>query len=341
MRQVDRSKEAIPSILEKPFKKSGILPAGSELDRAVHFFSQPRGKKKFTFKRYKEDKVKKALENLFHGKCAYCETYYSSTQPMDVEHYRPKGNVAGTDHGGYWWLAADWENLLPSCIDCNRRRKQKLPDDISLERRAEIWDDDLVTDPNNMGKKDLFPLELGSNRAAFIKNLKKRKQALQNEKRLLLDPTRDDPEEFISFNGGGDDRLSLVLPWGKDGIRNEIGLASTQVYGLNRLGLVQARTRILRDLEFLMEIFINIETLGNNVSERKSFTEQAKSGASAAEKVKLTEDIKFYKTVSASLNSIQADIISKFKEMMDPKAPYSALSKAWYHEKQKQRALIG
>jgi hypothetical protein len=77
------------------------------------------------------------LLKLFHGKCAYCETVISSNQPGDVEHYRPKGRIRDEqgkiikikvanreiDHPGYWWLAYDWRNLLPSCIDCNRRRR--------------------------------------------------------------------------------------------------------------------------------------------------------------------------------------------------------------------------
>ncbi|MEF9674035.1 hypothetical protein QNM99_25505 [Pseudomonas sp. PCH446] len=47
---------------------------------------------------------------------------------MDVEHYRPKGAVSeDASHPGYWWVAMDWDNLLPSCIDCNRKRKQVTP----------------------------------------------------------------------------------------------------------------------------------------------------------------------------------------------------------------------
>ena len=84
---------------------------------------------------YKE--AKPFLLELFHHKCAYCETVISSNQPGDVEHYRPKGRIrddqgkivkiihgnAEFDHPGYWWLAYNWGNLLPSCIDCNRRRR--------------------------------------------------------------------------------------------------------------------------------------------------------------------------------------------------------------------------
>src|SRR5262249_46448035 len=79
--------------------------------------------------------------NLFHNRCAYCET------PMtgffgDAEHHRPKGRVSETneegvsivvraivevgvekieiEHPGYFWLAYNWRNLIPSCQWCNQ-----------------------------------------------------------------------------------------------------------------------------------------------------------------------------------------------------------------------------
>jgi uncharacterized protein (TIGR02646 family) len=83
---------------------------------------------------YKE--AKRFLDRLFGGKCAYCEVVIEASHPTEVEHYRPKGGLkdengelvlvkkgsAAEEHGGYWWLAYEWSNLLPSCIDCNRRR---------------------------------------------------------------------------------------------------------------------------------------------------------------------------------------------------------------------------
>lgn len=78
------------------------------------------------------------IKNVFHEKCAYCETPLLRSS-MHAEHYRPKGGVKyrvtgqkklkrGTaldeaqlviDHPGYFWLAYDWRNLLPSCEFCN------------------------------------------------------------------------------------------------------------------------------------------------------------------------------------------------------------------------------
>lgn len=89
------------------------------------------------------------LENVFHGKCAYCETNlrYARQFGGDVDHYRPKSSVrylGGSayakpkvelpggrkiDHPGYFWLAYSWKNLVPSCKECNSgdAKSDKLP----------------------------------------------------------------------------------------------------------------------------------------------------------------------------------------------------------------------
>ena len=87
-------------------------------------------------------KLKKWLgEEIFDNKCAYCETPLVR-QSADAEHYRPKAKVtykddeditrrprvidhtgAEIEHPGYFWLAYNWKNLLPSCEICNRTSK--------------------------------------------------------------------------------------------------------------------------------------------------------------------------------------------------------------------------
>lgn len=68
-------------------------------------------------RRYKYQDVKEALKLLYHGKCAYCETYDPSPH---VEHYRPK-------RGGYYWLAYSWDNLIISCSQCNIKKRDQFP----------------------------------------------------------------------------------------------------------------------------------------------------------------------------------------------------------------------
>lgn len=67
--------------------------------------------------RYKYKDIKDALMTLYHGKCAYCETYDPSPH---IEHYRPK-------RGGYYWMAYSWDNLILSCSQCNIRKGSLFP----------------------------------------------------------------------------------------------------------------------------------------------------------------------------------------------------------------------
>src|SRR6185369_2016739 len=118
----------------------------------------------FDFKAYKSADVNAALTAEFHGKCAYCESPYEATHPVDIEHYRPKGGYVKDNKltkPGYYWLAADWMNLLPSCIDCNRRRRQKFKDEP--EQLA--------------GKANLFPIADETKRATRPRAERRGRQA--------------------------------------------------------------------------------------------------------------------------------------------------------------------
>lgn len=67
--------------------------------------------------RYKYVDVRDRLENIYHQKCAFCET---SDELMHVEHFRPK-------RGGYYWLAYSWDNLLLACPMCNSHKGNEFP----------------------------------------------------------------------------------------------------------------------------------------------------------------------------------------------------------------------
>ncbi|HET7761114.1 MAG TPA: hypothetical protein VFL46_02060 [Phycicoccus sp.] len=184
------------------------------------------------FSAYQGEGVREALTRAFHGKCAYCETYYAATQPADIEHFRPKGAVAdrqGTlQPPGYWWLASDWSNLLPSCSDCNRPRRQDFPAGL----------------PRTAGKANKFPL--GSERTRAVAAGQE-----SRERRLLLNPYLDDPARYLRFvSGTGTIRDGEVAARktsaGRPAPR---GQASIEVYALNRLGLLEKRRAVLRKLE--------------------------------------------------------------------------------------------
>lgn len=74
------------------------------------------------------------LKCAFNSRCGYCESPMLTVTHGDADHFRPKKKVtvkvdgkaqevtceAGKAHPGYYWLAYDWENLIPACERCNR-----------------------------------------------------------------------------------------------------------------------------------------------------------------------------------------------------------------------------
>ena len=154
---------------------------------------------KFVVKKYEHvyKAAGKFFAAIFGGKCAYCENDYEATSPVDIEHFRPKLKVTDADnrsvtlaggqkHPGYYWLAFDWRNLLPSCEKCNR--------------------------PPAKGTR--FPLENGSPRTDPT-------GPVSREKVLLINPMEMDPEQHLDFdfndgmvkekNGSGRGRMSIKI----------------------------------------------------------------------------------------------------------------------------------
>jgi uncharacterized protein (TIGR02646 family) len=215
-----------PDVLTRP---GG--PGDEEKQKALAHYADPvKRLTSFSFKIYKHEDVKDALNDLFHFKCAYCESYFGATAPVDIEHFRPKLAVERKDgtlvKPGYYWLAADWDNLLPSCIDCNRAR---------IHERAGL------DDPELSGKANLFPIE-GDGRL----NLDPGAEA--GEQRLLIHPCRDQVERFFAYRNdkieqaGEEIGLVIILP--SDDVSSTSARkanVSIDVYGLNRHGLATAR----------------------------------------------------------------------------------------------------
>ncbi len=109
-------------------------------DRAAGFFRNTArsAQEAFEFEDrfYGAPDVREALFALFNGKCAYCETPVGAVQPLNVEHHRPKSGAIDLDGAfspdHYWWLAYEWENLLPVCVDCARAKGSRFP--VAKER---------------------------------------------------------------------------------------------------------------------------------------------------------------------------------------------------------------
>ncbi|HYJ45271.1 MAG TPA: hypothetical protein VEV81_01570 [Pyrinomonadaceae bacterium] len=228
--------------------KASPSPGEKEMAKAIEFYAKKRNQTKpFPFAAYKAKTVVAELNKLLAGKCAYCESKYRATAPVDVEHFRPKGGYfvldtsqkkSGKKSGksskkssqpavpkfvlkkpGYYWLAAVWENLLPSCIDCNRERNQQVPDETDPQKFKTI----------KVGKGSNFPLVDEKKRLDSPKSRKR-------EEPLILDPTVDKPEKHLEFTEEGVVRPALVKK--KPSLK---GAESIRVYALQRMGLVQER----------------------------------------------------------------------------------------------------
>ncbi|SEA67643.1 hypothetical protein [Variovorax sp. YR216] len=228
MRRVDRKAIACPGSLSS----SDSEAARERSEARAHYERTPPPKAAYKFGAYKAEDVRTALTALFHGKCAYCEGFYRGTQQMDVEHYRPKGKLSGAKHRGYWWLALSWENLLPSCTDCNRSRTQRL---VSLAE-----DGSVRYIQNVAGKGSVFPIAGPSRAGSQLDDV-------DLEEPLLLDPTRDDPEDYFRWVVK---HLQFPLVASAQEGTKEARRArvSIDVYGLNRDGLVGSRSMLIQQI---------------------------------------------------------------------------------------------
>lgn len=185
---------------------------------------------------YAHIEVKKALERLFHDKCAYCESKMTGTSDWDVEHFRPKGRVAEReDHPGYYWLTYAWENLYPSCQHCNQRRKDRPR-----------WEDPTAYPAG--GKVDQFPLLDESTRAMEPSD------DVDAEHTLLIDPCFDDPEEYLGYDPTGQ-IFSLN--------DNRYGEETIDVLHLSRVRLRDLRCEIVVAVRFALKFIASAVTAAN------------------------------------------------------------------------------
>ncbi len=231
----------IPVFTDKKYlSKDGVThlsKAELEKEQAIAFFTDPANfqnekkltEKNFKFTVYRDAELVEVLENCFHKKCAYCESKYAHVTPADVEHFRPKAEI---DTGpqkikpGYYWLAADWNNLLVSCPSCNRIRWQRVPGQPAKVR---------------LGKLDQFPLTNNANRVrSHTGNL-----AQEEAVRLLLNPCLDDPEEHLTYDDDG-----IIHPrLDTNNQPSPKGVNSIFVYALQRKDLVEKREIVLKDFK--------------------------------------------------------------------------------------------
>jgi hypothetical protein len=122
---------------------------------------------------------------------------------------------------------------------------------------------------------------------------------------LLLDPCRDDPLEHLDFLPLNGEPIGIICARGAP--PSERGVTSIHVYGLNRLGLVQERTRILRHLAFLGDLVVELGSMAAEIETREP-------------------------AIAQRLRFLQDRTTAEMAAMAAPEAPYSAIATAWIRD---------
>ena len=196
---------------------------------------------KGSYEIYGDKTVREKLAQMFKNKCAYCESRITSVYNGDIEHFRPKAGYGDPlVRPGYYWLAADWDNLLFACALCNQTNTLKV-----LENGEVI---EIV-----IGKLNQFPLEKEDNRLSkahgqfFFSNPSeyRRLYNLEEGDRLLLKPCTDNVEMHFKYLDEG-----VMLP--NDNLAPiEVKRADTSinVYALKRISLIHEREQKIIDIK--------------------------------------------------------------------------------------------
>lgn len=168
MIRIERSSVKKPARLDRACE-----PALAELR---DFFAQKdsvKGQRTLRFKTPHVDILKRPLLELFHSKCAFCETRVDASS-IHIDPFRPKinairSNSAEPVRDRYWWLLYEWTNNYAACFTCNRH------------------------------KGSFFPLR--GRRAAKPETKGPELDAVEH--RLLLDPCADEPSASLVFDRDG------------------------------------------------------------------------------------------------------------------------------------------
>lgn len=257
------------------------------------------------YKIYSDNSVRDVLLDMFHGKCAYCESKITSIYNGDIEHFRPKGEIkeATPTKPGYYWLAAEWENLLFACPFCNQTNTHTIISNGILKETV-------------LGKLHQFPLVSEQYRLKYThgqiyfsdRNTYKQAFDLEETERLLLNPCKDSNiENYFEYKDSGVIIVNGNLTEPIDIFRAE---KSIQVYALNRLALVQARRekiiQIKAQIKRTEESIINYNRYAKQSDEEKIWFEGIMR--------KEMKILKRYKNINQEYSGLAKCIIRKYFE---------------------------
>lgn len=245
LRKLDRASVPVPPSLAGPSQAvaneiaSANAYYGARVPWTAAYIS-------YGFRSYRGPDVKVALRQLAGGNCAYCESKIGAVGAREVEHYRPKGGIANlAGHPGYWWLAYRWDNLLPTCRDCNKSLRQHIVTAGMTE--AEVLTLQGKRASTSFGKANQFDIR-GPRAVGGGCNL-------DIEDALLIDPCRTDPRQHITWDFSAE--LTLIEPVLEAGGYSEYGIYTIRTCALNRAELVLDRIPALRPMRALRTRLIN------------------------------------------------------------------------------------
>lgn len=224
MRLVQRG--PCPEVLDGPASAGGKehLAAGAFFALKINVGQPFKG-----FTTYKHASVREALARAFGSKCCYCESRIAHVMPSEIEHYRPKAGFRDASgkltKPGYYWLAADWNNLLLVCIDCNRRRRH-------MDGHGKLV---------SSGKENYFPLLDESKRAT-------EPGGEVHELPSLLDPCSDPVEAYFEFTEEG-----AIRPAHRSGREHSRATATIRIIGLQRWQLGKRRGELMLRVDAQIE----------------------------------------------------------------------------------------
>lgn len=270
--------------------------ARDELERAVAMWEAGLGPRPTVdAELYGKQRLK--IVEMFHRKCAYCETPIAvALHAGHLDHFRPKGSVRNRrgkkvrlkwgssplerPHPGYYWHAYDWTNLLPACAACNTRGRG------FADTAQGKWDYFILTDETHYATTE---------------------RDEQNERPLILNPwcaDGDDPMKHLVF----DPDTGIV------GGVDEEGKVTVELLGLNRDGLLQHRKAAALEVKRTLKRYYdarNDKLLGELPEER-----------TAGEAVMATIDATFdsYESGEAEYSAMKLTVLRVWRAKLEESA---------------------
>lgn len=234
MRRIKRARFSIPQYI--------LDNAQNEHNANIHGV---QGQHSYEIKKnvYSNHHVREAIISLNDHKCGFCGGTTKLDVALNLEHYRPAKRVhygkKNKFSPGYYWLTAEWNNILPSCSACN------------LTSQREYFDyQDHSWKQHSIGKGNKFPLlkqptarPLHTNNIAF-------------ECPLFFNPCVLDPKlifAYHEFNCPSRGPIVFITPKiSCTPLQRQISETSIFELGLNRLSLCLNRRSVVIKVSTLL-----------------------------------------------------------------------------------------